>query len=222
MKKLILFLLLFPALAWGGEPIELARMNPYILGSGVSAAANTCTTWANNGAWDSNALGFQPESGTSWDSGNPGYVFRNDGVNSVVTTPASSKRVCELSIYTKSVTSAGQFRMAILTTSGVPVCEGTALVDSPVDTGAWRGHIGPATLKAYGGADGSACQLDASTDYYVSWYIQDNTVYNLYSATASSQKEKHTVDYDAGFPNPTTLSDAYSNKHYFRVGLSDD
>jgi hypothetical protein len=39
MKKLILFLLLLPALAWGGEPIEIARMNPYILGSGVSAAA---------------------------------------------------------------------------------------------------------------------------------------------------------------------------------------
>jgi hypothetical protein len=39
MKKLLLFLLLLPALAWGGEPIEIARMNPYILGSGVSAAA---------------------------------------------------------------------------------------------------------------------------------------------------------------------------------------
>lgn len=39
MKKLIIFLLLLPALAWGGEPIEIARMNPYILGAGVSAAA---------------------------------------------------------------------------------------------------------------------------------------------------------------------------------------
>lgn len=31
MKKLIIFLLLLPALAWGGD-IEIARMNPYILG----------------------------------------------------------------------------------------------------------------------------------------------------------------------------------------------
>lgn len=44
MKKLLLILLLLPALAWGGEPIEIARMNPYILGSGGSAApAEDCT-----------------------------------------------------------------------------------------------------------------------------------------------------------------------------------
>lgn len=42
MKRLLILLLLLPSLAWCGEPIELARMNPYILGSGVSAAA--CAT----------------------------------------------------------------------------------------------------------------------------------------------------------------------------------
>ena len=39
MKRLILFLLLISCSAWGGEPIEIARMNPYIAGSGVASAA---------------------------------------------------------------------------------------------------------------------------------------------------------------------------------------
>lgn len=39
MKRLLLLLLLLPSLAWGQE---YARMNPYILGGGASAAA-TCT-----------------------------------------------------------------------------------------------------------------------------------------------------------------------------------
>jgi hypothetical protein len=41
MKRLLILLLLLPALAWGGEPIEIARMNPYILGAGTGAAACT-------------------------------------------------------------------------------------------------------------------------------------------------------------------------------------
>lgn len=39
MKKLLLILLLLPSLAWGAETQEYARMNPYILGGGASAAA---------------------------------------------------------------------------------------------------------------------------------------------------------------------------------------
>jgi hypothetical protein len=45
MKRLLILLLLLPALAWGGD-IEIARMNPYILGGGASAAAvatDSCT-----------------------------------------------------------------------------------------------------------------------------------------------------------------------------------
>lgn len=41
MKRLLIFLLLLPSLAWSAEPIEVARMNPYILGGGVAAAAST-------------------------------------------------------------------------------------------------------------------------------------------------------------------------------------
>lgn len=42
MKKLILFLLLLPSLAWGGD-IEIARMNPYILGGGVGCTISNCS-----------------------------------------------------------------------------------------------------------------------------------------------------------------------------------
>jgi hypothetical protein len=41
MKRLLILLLLLPSLAWSAEPIEVARMNPYILGGGVAAAAST-------------------------------------------------------------------------------------------------------------------------------------------------------------------------------------
>lgn len=38
MKKFILFFLLLPSLAWGSDlGQDYARMNPYILGGGVSA-----------------------------------------------------------------------------------------------------------------------------------------------------------------------------------------
>jgi hypothetical protein len=58
MKKLLLFLLLLPTLAWGGEPIEIARMNPYILGSGVSAAP-ACSTADSSIPHDVFIEGFQ-------------------------------------------------------------------------------------------------------------------------------------------------------------------
>src|SRR5574343_1225229 len=41
MKKLLICLLLLPSLAWGAETQDYARMNPYVLGGGVSAAAST-------------------------------------------------------------------------------------------------------------------------------------------------------------------------------------
>lgn len=46
MKRLLIFLLLLPSLAWGEEPLLLSRMNPYILGGGVAAAAYSfaCTS----------------------------------------------------------------------------------------------------------------------------------------------------------------------------------
>lgn len=196
---------------------DLAMSGVMAGGGGSSAAAgggDTCTT--------ETFYGFQPEAGTSWDSSNSGYVMSNDGTNSKVTTPASSKRVCSLAIYSKSVTTVGYIRMAVLTTAGVPVCEGTALVGVPVDAGAWRGHTDKTLIKPFGGADGASCKLLANTDYIVSWFISDNSVYNLYAATANNQKDNHIVDYDAGFPNPTTWPNNYASRHYFRIGVSDD
>jgi hypothetical protein len=37
---------LLPSLAWGAETQDYARMNPYILGGGVSAA--TCSLWTSS------------------------------------------------------------------------------------------------------------------------------------------------------------------------------
>lgn len=48
MKKLIFALLLLPSLAWAGE-MEIARMNPYILGSSVPAACGDLMTERTDG-----------------------------------------------------------------------------------------------------------------------------------------------------------------------------
>lgn len=42
MKRLLILLLLLPSLAWGED---YARMNPYVLGAGVSAAADGPNAW---------------------------------------------------------------------------------------------------------------------------------------------------------------------------------
>lgn len=42
MKRLLILLLLLPSLAWGGD-IEIARMNPYILGGGVAGGSSGCS-----------------------------------------------------------------------------------------------------------------------------------------------------------------------------------
>lgn len=60
MKRLLLILLLLPSLAWGSDlGQDYARMNPYILGGGVSAAAEPgCvagTTFSYNGDHSSGA-----------------------------------------------------------------------------------------------------------------------------------------------------------------------
>lgn len=43
MKRLLIALLLLAAPAWAGEPFNLARMNPAVLGAGVSAAGSGCS-----------------------------------------------------------------------------------------------------------------------------------------------------------------------------------
>lgn len=52
MKKLLICLLLLPSLAWGSDlGQDYARMNPYILGGGVSAAAG-CTVDSDKKLWN--------------------------------------------------------------------------------------------------------------------------------------------------------------------------
>ena len=47
MKRLLFLLFLLPSLAWGSDlGQEYARMNPYVLGAGVSAAGPQCTSGA--------------------------------------------------------------------------------------------------------------------------------------------------------------------------------
>jgi hypothetical protein len=51
MKKLILFLLIIPALAWAGDPILLSRSNPYVLGARAAPVAS-CTTSSDSALFD--------------------------------------------------------------------------------------------------------------------------------------------------------------------------
>jgi hypothetical protein len=77
MKKLLIALLLLPSLAWGAET-QIARMNPYILGGGGSAACSYTLKDSNDTGDALGAIGFADTttySSNSFTSGS-GYILK--------------------------------------------------------------------------------------------------------------------------------------------------
>jgi len=158
----------------------------------------------------------------TYSTNSPGGGAWDWNYNTTFTCPGSgSRQVEELTIYTRQTSGACNIRLAIFTTSGSLVAEGSAEV-ALSSTAGWQGHIGTANLTPAGGSAGDPVYLTGGTSYKIVisrdgaiWYYSDVSL-----GYSDAWHYSDTTEYTGGYPS--NLSDP-SNQDYgnwaVRIGL---